>query len=186
VILLLTEGQASDHRGAALMLLLKLPPPKGSIADRGYDSIRSRAKLTRRRIAACIPSTRLRKHPIPHDTALCRQRHRIETMFARLKDWRRIATRYDRCAHTLLTAITRAAIAIFWLRERVLSLAGPGWKNRDACNEQWRLAACRILGCGAHMMPTTLCGALQSFTMRPPPTPFRRSLRNDRANPTGC
>jgi transposase len=122
-MLLLTEGQASDHRGAALMLLLKLPPPKGSIADRGCDSTRSRAKLTRRGIAACIPSTRLRKHPIPHDTALYRQRHRIETMFARLKDWRRIATRYDRCAHTLLTAITRAAIAIFWLRERVLSLA---------------------------------------------------------------
>jgi transposase len=95
VILLLTEGQASDHRGAALMLP-KLPPPKGSIADRGYDSTRSRAKLTRRGIAACIPSTRLRKHPIPHDTAPYRQRHRIETMFARLKDWRRIATRYDR------------------------------------------------------------------------------------------
>jgi hypothetical protein len=36
------------------------------------------------------------------------------------------------------------------------------------------------------MMPTTLCGAVQNFTMRPPPTPFRRSLRNDRANPTGC
>jgi hypothetical protein len=35
-------------------------------------------------------------------------------------------------------------------------------------------------------MPTTMCGAVQSFTMRPPPTPFRRSLRNDRANPTGC
>jgi hypothetical protein len=49
-----------------------------------------------------------------------------------------------------------------------------------------RLAACRNWGCGAHMMPTTLCGAVQNFTMRPPPTPFGRSLRNDRANPTGC
>jgi transposase len=36
-------------------------------------------------------------------------------MFARLKDWRRIATRYDRCAHTFLAAITLAAIVIFWL-----------------------------------------------------------------------
>jgi transposase len=54
VILLVTEGRASDHRGAALMLP-KLPPPKVLIADRGYDSARSRAKLTRRGIAAWIP-----------------------------------------------------------------------------------------------------------------------------------
>jgi transposase len=116
-MLLLTEGQASDHRGAALMLLLKLLPPKGSIVDRGYDSTRSRAKLTRRGIAACIPSTRLRKHPIPHDTAPYRQRHRIETMFARLKDWRRIAMRYDRCAHTFFAAITLAATVTFWVNQ---------------------------------------------------------------------
>jgi transposase len=36
-------------------------------------------------------------------------------MVARLKDWRRIAMRYDRCAHTFLAAITLAAIVIFWL-----------------------------------------------------------------------
>jgi putative transposase len=114
VILLVTEGRASDHRGAALMLP-KLPPPKVLIADRGYDSARSRAKLTRRGIAAWIPSTRSRKHPIPHDVMLNRQRHRIETMFARLNDWRRIATRDDRCARTLLAAIILAAIVIFWL-----------------------------------------------------------------------
>jgi transposase len=40
--------------------------------------------------------------PIPHDATLYRQRHRIEIMFGRLKDWRRIAMRYDRCAHTFL------------------------------------------------------------------------------------
>ena len=43
--------------------------------------------------------------PIPHDAALYRQRHRIEVMFCRIKDWRRIATRYERCADTLLAAI---------------------------------------------------------------------------------
>ncbi|WP_300801172.1 transposase, partial [uncultured Desulfovibrio sp.] len=43
------------------------------------------------------------------------QRHKIENMFARLKDWRRIAMRYDRCAHTLLSAIHIAAIVIFYL-----------------------------------------------------------------------
>jgi transposase len=114
VVLLLTEGQASDHRGAALMLP-RLPPANELIADRGYDSARFRAELAARGIAACIPSTRSRKQPIPHDPTLYRQRHRIENMFGRLKDWRRIAMRYDRCAHTFLAAVTLAATVIFWL-----------------------------------------------------------------------
>ena len=66
---------------------------------------------------ACIPSSRSRKIPIPHDPAVYRRRHRIENLFARLKDWRRIATRYDRCAHTFMAAITIAAIMIFWINE---------------------------------------------------------------------
>ncbi|MFH5927500.1 IS5 family transposase [Roseomonas xinghualingensis] len=77
VVLLLTEGQASDHRGAAL-LLPKLPPARELIGDRGYDSGRLRAELVARGIAPCIPSTRSRKVPIPHDGMLYRQRHRIE------------------------------------------------------------------------------------------------------------
>jgi transposase len=68
-----------------------------------------------RGITACIPSTRSRKVPIPHDATLYRKRHRIEIMFGRLKDWRRIATRDDRCATIFLGAITLAAIVIFWL-----------------------------------------------------------------------
>jgi hypothetical protein len=68
----------------------------------------------------------------------------------------------------------------------------PNWAERSLDADHIRLldrgplAACRIWGCDAHMMATTLCGAVQSFTMRPPPTPFRRLLRNDRANSTGC
>jgi transposase len=112
VVLLLTEGQASDHRGAAL-LLQKLPPARELIADRGHDSGHFRAALAERGITACIPSTRSRKVPIPHDATLYRQRHRIETMLGRLKDWRRIATRDDRCATIFLGAISLAAIVIF-------------------------------------------------------------------------
>ncbi len=114
MVLLLTEGQASDHRGAALMLH-KLTPARELIGERGYDSGRFRAELAARGIAPCIPSTRSRKVPIPHDATLYRQRHRIEIMFGRLKDWRRIAMRYDRCAHTFFSAITLAATVIFWL-----------------------------------------------------------------------
>ncbi|MBR0650152.1 transposase [Roseomonas terrae] len=67
----------------------------------------------------CIPSTRSRKQPIPLDALLCCQRHRIEIMFGRIKDWRRIAMRYDRCARTFISAIVLAATAIFWLNQRV-------------------------------------------------------------------
>lgn len=112
--MLLTEGQTSDHRGAALMLP-HLPPARELIGDRGYDSGRFRAALQDKGIAPCIPSTRSRKLPIPHDAVLYRQRHRIENMFGRLKDWRRIAMRYDRCAHTFFSAITLAATVTFWL-----------------------------------------------------------------------
>jgi transposase len=97
------------------VLLHKLPAACELIADRGYDSRRFRAALAERGITACIPSTRSRKVPIPHDATLYRQRHRIEIMFGRLKDWRRIAMRYDRCAHTFFSAITLAATVIFWL-----------------------------------------------------------------------
>jgi putative transposase len=114
-VLLLTEGQASDHRGAALMLPQLPIGARELIADRGYDSARFRDALTARGIEPCIPSTRSRKQPIPHDALLYRQRHRIEIMFGRLKDWRRIAMRYDRCAHTFFSAIALAATVIFWL-----------------------------------------------------------------------
>ena len=113
-MLLLTEGQMSDHKGAAMMLPA-LPSAQDLIADRGYDSNRFRTALRERGITSCIPSTRSRKIALPYDKSLYRQRHRIENMFGRLKDWRRVATRYDRCAHTFFSAICIAATVTFWL-----------------------------------------------------------------------
>ena len=85
------------------------------LADKGYDADWLRAALARRGIAACIPSKSNRKVAIPYDAVLYKQRHRIENTFGRLKDWRRIDTRYDRCAHTYFSAICIAAAVIFWL-----------------------------------------------------------------------
>ena len=104
----------SDHRGAALMLP-RLPPARELIGDRGYDSRRYRDALAAKGIVPCIPSSRSRKVPIPHDGTLYKQRHRIEIMFGRLKDWRRVATRYDRAAHTSFSTIILAATVTFWL-----------------------------------------------------------------------
>ncbi|MBX9662558.1 IS5 family transposase [Novosphingobium sp.] len=116
LIMLLSEGQMSDYKGAALMIDA-LPRAKALLADRGYDADWFRAALTERGITPCIPSKANRKVPIPHDTVLYRQRHRIENMFGKLKDWRRIHTRYDRCAHTFMSAICIAATVIFWLNQ---------------------------------------------------------------------
>jgi putative transposase len=114
VVMMLSEGQMNDQKGAN-MLVPALPPARELLADRGYDSNPFRAALADRGIAACIPSKKNRKQPIPYDKALYRQRHRIEIMFGRIKDWRRIATRYDRCPIIFFGAITLAAIIIFWL-----------------------------------------------------------------------
>ena len=114
LLLLLSEGQMSDYKGAALMLPA-LPKAKELLGDKGYDANWFRIALAKRGIAACIPSKANRKKPIEHDRTLYRQRHKIENMFGRLKDWRRIHTRYDRCAHTFLSAICIAATVIFWL-----------------------------------------------------------------------
>ena len=104
----------SDHKGARLVLDA-LPPAATLIADRGYDSRWFRQALTARGIEACIPSSKSRKLPFAYDKALYRQRHRIENMFGRLKDWRRIATRYDRCPDLFLSACAFAAVILFWL-----------------------------------------------------------------------
>ncbi len=114
VVLLLTEGQMSDHKGARL-LFEKLPPAKTLIGDRGYDSNGFREALSQRGIKPCIPSTKNRKQAIDYDKALYKQRHKVENMFAKLKDWRRIAMRYDRCAHTFFSAICIAAAVLFYL-----------------------------------------------------------------------
>src|SRR6056297_881926 len=92
---------SNDRRGTALRLR--------------YDADWFREALEDIGIAACIPARRGRKNPASHDSALYRQRHRIENLFARLKDWRRIATRYDRCADLFLSAICIAATVMFWL-----------------------------------------------------------------------
>ena len=114
LVLLLTEGQMNDGKGAALRLPT-VPSARTMIADRGYGSDRFRAALRQRGIEPCVPSTESRERPLPYDRVLYRQRHCIEDSFGRLKDWRRVATRYDRCAHTFLSAIRIADALTFWL-----------------------------------------------------------------------
>lgn len=93
----------------------RLPRARFMLADRGYDADWLRADLQSQNITPCIPPRKNRNTLIEYDKHLYKQRHKIENMFGKLKDWRRIAMRYDRCAHTFLSAITIAAIVIFYL-----------------------------------------------------------------------
>ena len=104
----------NNHKGARL-ILGALPSGATPIADRGSESNWFREALVEKSITPCIPPTRSRKVPIAYDKALYRQRHKVENMFAKLKGWRRIATRYDRCAHIFFSAICIAASVAFYL-----------------------------------------------------------------------
>ena len=114
LVMLLTEGQMSDFKGAAIMAE-KIPQADVLIADKGYDADWFREELRQRKIDVCIPPKSNRKRHIPFDPSIYRKRHKIENMFGRLKDWRRIHVRYDRCAHAFMSAIIIAAIVIFWI-----------------------------------------------------------------------
>ena len=112
----LTAGQVSDHIGAKLLYPV-LPDDIDAtmIADKGYDSDEYRAALKAKGITPCIPPRRGRKQPAAFCKTKYKQRHKIENMFGRIKDWRRIATRYDRRADVFMAAITIAAIVIWWI-----------------------------------------------------------------------
>ena len=99
----------------ATELLSAAGPIERLIADKAYDTDRLRSILALRVIEAVIPSIARRKPLIPYDRQAYRQRNLIERMFSRLKDFRRIATRYDKLARNFLAGILIAAAVIWWL-----------------------------------------------------------------------
>ena len=111
----ITPGQTSDCLGFDLVMANNRPRPSVLLADRGYGADWFRDALLAKGITPCIPPKKNRKMPASYDKNLYKQRHKIEIMFGRLKDWRRIAMRYDRCAHTFFSAICLAASVIFYL-----------------------------------------------------------------------
>jgi len=115
LILLLSEGQMSDHTGAKLLYDALPTCASHLIGDKGYDSDEFRQALKAKGIKPCIPPRKNRKAPAGYSKELYKTRHKVENMFGKLKDWRRVAIRYDRCAHTFFSAICIAAIVIFYL-----------------------------------------------------------------------
>lgn len=105
-------------------LLKRVPAPRRLIADRAHDARKFRDWLSERGCEPVIPPNLTRKNPHRYDAEVYRQRNLIERMFCRLKDFRRIATRYDKRANTFLSAVLIAATCLWWLN-RVLTLVPP-------------------------------------------------------------
>ena len=98
----------------AIPLLQDIDRPKRLIADKAYDADKLRDWLQTKKIKAVIASSASRRTPYPLDRKACKRRNVIEHMFGRLKNWRRIATRYDRLARNYLAALAIVSIAIAW------------------------------------------------------------------------
>ena len=73
------------------------------------ESLKARGMTVR------MPPRKTRNEAFPFDDTLYNQWHLIENTLSRLKDWRRIAIRYDRCAHTFFSAVCLAVTVIFYL-----------------------------------------------------------------------
>jgi len=84
------------------------------LADKGYDADAVRQDLADAGIEAVIPAKRNRRNPAPHDRLKDRWRNRIERLFGKLKNWRRVATRYDKTAGSYIGFVSLVS-ALLWL-----------------------------------------------------------------------
>lgn len=99
-------------------MALPLPSPKALLADKGYDGDRFRENLLMRGILPIIPPRSNRKAPVHPDYRRYKDRNRIERMFGKLKQQRRIATRYDKTVLSFESFLNLAA-ARLWLKSFV-------------------------------------------------------------------
>jgi transposase len=112
--ILLTGGQAHDCPPAQ-RLIRRTKIAKKLLGDKAYDSEELRLWLNERGTKAIVPNRSNRKQPFSFDKTSYKQRHRIENAFCRLKDFRRIATRYDRLARNFLASVCLVAAIVWWI-----------------------------------------------------------------------
>lgn len=111
----LTPGQDSDYTGYDLVMADNLPQPAVLVADRGYDSDKIREDIEGRNALSMIPMRKNRKVRKAVDMTIYTLRNMVERCFNKLKNSRRLATRYDKTADSFLGFIDIACIRL-WLR----------------------------------------------------------------------
>ena len=112
---MLTPGQAHDVQGFAPLFRMITDRIEAFLADRGYDADAIREEIEAAGVEAVIPAKVNRRNPALHDRTKYKWRNLIERLFNKLKNWRRIATRYDRNIKNFIAAVALAATVIWWL-----------------------------------------------------------------------
>lgn len=112
---MITAGQVHDLIGGRA-LLASVPAMRQFIGDKAYDADDVRDLLAGQGTEAVIPPMSRRLMPPSYDPIAYRLRNIIERAFCKLKDWRGIATRYDKTARNFLAGICLAVVITSWLR----------------------------------------------------------------------
>jgi transposase len=112
--ILLSGGEAHDCPPAQ-RLIRRTKAAAKLLGDKAYDSAELRRWLKNRGTKAVVPNRSNRKQPFSFDRNSYKRRHRIENAFCRLKDFRRIATRYDRLARNFLASVCLVAAIVWWI-----------------------------------------------------------------------
>ena len=111
----LTPGQTHEARAFDALIEDLAPGARCLIGDAGYDADRIRQELLLRGVLPVIPANPVREEPAPLDRELYRLRNRVERLVNRLKQFRAVATRYDKTAASFLAFVQLAASRL-WLR----------------------------------------------------------------------
>ena len=114
IAILLTGGEAHDCP-LAERPIRRVKLSKHLLGDKAYDSAELRGELDERGTKPVIPNRSNRKQPFSFSKRLYKLRWRIESAFNRLKDFRRIATRYDRLARNYLASVCLVAALVWWI-----------------------------------------------------------------------
>jgi len=109
----LTAGHRGDAPQAAE--LLGQDRPDFVLADAAYDANHFRTAIAKAGAIAVIPTNPSRTAKIPLNKRVYKERHLVECCFSRLKQFRRVATRYEKTARNYLAVVTIAA-TVLWLR----------------------------------------------------------------------
>lgn len=112
IIIVLSEGQRHDAPFATKLLVLGCDYVLG---DKGYDSDVLREEIRKVGAEPVIPAKGNRVNPPDHDREIYKERNAVERFFAKIKHFRRVATRYEKLARNFLAMVTLAA-CIVWLR----------------------------------------------------------------------
>jgi transposase len=111
---MLTPGNMSDIT-AAYDLISRAGAMSYLIADKGYDADAFRQRLRAKKTVPVIPGRSNRKRKIRYDKTRYKDRHLVENAFCRLKDFRRIATRYDKLSRNFLSTVALATLLAYWM-----------------------------------------------------------------------